>query len=271
MGDEDDPELLTDTIRYLYRHGRVHDQLQGLDDLFSIDGLIDIYQLADKYDIPILRQSAVNRLPVLAYRVIHIPTNTTHMRDFVDCIARVCGPDSLQFADNTLKTMVLKICQTYAVSLLKRKMFFQRYTRGELFDVGSATAFGVELSGRLLTSKGTAAGDTDGFPNVKLSTMDPCTTDRYVKISISLCVLKAAILIETSLKVQDQFLRRRETIRHRRHLSRQEDIGSQDHPCNPLVLPSEAAYSLTYSQLFYRTFLESYSAYIKTDYRDRPW
>ncbi|KAI4773342.1 hypothetical protein E4T52_11681 [Aureobasidium sp. EXF-3400] len=180
LGDEDDPELLTDTIRHLYRHGRVHYQLQGLDNLLSIDRLIDIYQLADKYDIPSLRQSAVYRLPVLAYRVIRIPTITRRMSNFLDCIARVCGPDSVQFADNTLKTIVLKICQTYAISLLEDKAFLQRYKRGELFDVGSATAFGVELSGRLLTSNGTAAGETDRFPNVKLSTMDSCTTDRYM-------------------------------------------------------------------------------------------
>jgi hypothetical protein len=110
------------------------------------------------------------------------------MSDLVDCIARVCGPDSLQFADNALKTIVLKICQTYAISLLENKTFLQRYTRGDLFDVGSATAFGVELSGRLLTSKGTAAGDTDGFPNVRLVTKNQYTTDRYVRISISLYV-----------------------------------------------------------------------------------
>jgi hypothetical protein len=166
LGDEDDPELLTDTIRYLYRHGRLHDQLQDYMALLSIDGLIDIYQLADKYDIPDLRISADAMLYSLASSDFRrLSANSASLDSFLDCVARVCGPNSLQFADNTLKTTVLEVCQKNCVPLFQNKLFLKRYTGGEVFDVESAAAFGMGLGSRLLKSNGMAADEADGFPS----------------------------------------------------------------------------------------------------------
>jgi hypothetical protein len=166
LGDEDDPELLTDTIRYLYRHGWVQEQLLGLDALLSIDRLIDIYQLADKYDIPDLRISADARFYSLASSDLQdLSTNTISIDSFLDCVARVCGPNSLQFADNRLKTTVLEVCQENCIPLFQNKPFLQRYTGGELFDVESAAAFGMELGSRLLMANGMPADEADGFPS----------------------------------------------------------------------------------------------------------
>jgi len=170
---------MTDIIKYLYRHGRIREQLLGSDRSITIDKLVDIYLLADEYDIPRLRRSTVNKLSALASRQMSC-TDTTTMNDFVDCIARICGPDSLQFADNAMRARVMEICQNNSILLLKNKTFVQRYTKGGLFDVGSATAFGVGLGGRLLTSSGIAAGEAGGFPNVKSSPSDYHTADRYV-------------------------------------------------------------------------------------------
>lgn len=72
----------------------------------------------------------------------------------MDCIARVCGPDAVQFADNSMKTMTMELCQENCIALLRNKAFLQRYARGELFDVQSATAFGMDLGARLLVSSG---------------------------------------------------------------------------------------------------------------------
>lgn len=179
MGDEDDPELLTDTIRYLYRHGWVQEQLLGLDALLSIDRLIDIYQLADKYDIPSLRNSADARLYSMASSDLHnLGANTTSVDSLLDCVARVCGPCSVQFADDRLKTTFIEVCQENCVSLFQDKLFLQRYRGGELFDVESAATFSMELGSRLLMSNGMPAEEADGFPNPDRDTRTFPTTER---------------------------------------------------------------------------------------------
>jgi hypothetical protein len=155
LGDEDDSELLTDTVKYLYRHGLIHDQLHGLGSSVSMDKLIDIYQLADKYDIPGLRHYASGKLYISVIESFHDSSGNITFRDpFMDCIARLCGPDAVQFADNSIKTMIMELCQENCIPLLQNKAFIQRYARGELFDVQSATVFGTDLGARLLASKG---------------------------------------------------------------------------------------------------------------------
>lgn len=147
-----------------------------------MDKLVDIYLMADKYDIPKLRRSATSKLSLLAHsRLRTSRINATSLDQLVDCIARVCGPDSLQSADTAMKTRVMEICQRNSVALLKNKTFLQRYRRGELFDVGSATAFGMGLGRLVLTSNGARAEEADGFPNVK--SVYQYTPDRYVKSS----------------------------------------------------------------------------------------
>jgi hypothetical protein len=161
LGDEDDSELVTGIIKYLYGHGRVHDRVRGQDYSLSLDELIDIYQLADKYDIPELRRNAEDTLYSVVFGDFqNLSSNPTDKNNFVDCIARVCGPDSLQFADSSMKTIVLEPCLENCTSLFQNKTFLQRYAKGELFDVESATAFGMEV-GRLLASSDTDAEVAD--------------------------------------------------------------------------------------------------------------
>jgi hypothetical protein len=135
--------------------------------------MVDIFLLADKYDIPNLRQHTTCRLNDCAYREFqNLDANNPSRDDLVDFVARICGPDSFQCADNAMKTRVMEICQENCISLFQNKTFLRRYTKGELFDVESAAAFGMELGHRLLKSKGIAAKEADGFPKTKLSTKD---------------------------------------------------------------------------------------------------
>jgi hypothetical protein len=147
-------------IKYVYRHGRVHDVVQGIDYSVSMDALVDIYQLADKYDIPELRHNVIDEL----YNFVSTGLQETTAHDtfkvyFMDCIARICGPHAVQFADTTIRTTIVDLCQENCLSLFHNKAFLQRYTRGELFDIESATALGIDLGTRLLTSNGLPTGE----------------------------------------------------------------------------------------------------------------
>ena len=162
--------------------------------------LVDIYLMADKYDIPILRQSTTRKLSLFAHSNLRTSrANGTSIDPLVDCIARICGPDSLQAADSAMKTRVMEICQRNSIALLKDRTFVQRYRRGELFDVGSATAFGMALGGLLLKSNGNPAEEADGFPNIK--SVYHYTPERYVRKVISLSVFKTDGLTKISYMI----------------------------------------------------------------------
>jgi hypothetical protein len=232
----------------MYRHGSILDQLQSRDRSVTMDELIDIYQLADKYDIPEIRRSVDNMFCELAYiGLSDINASTTSGSHFVNCVARVCGPNSIQLADNTIKNSILQICHEECVRLFQNNAFLQWYKKGELFDVENAATFGMGLGRRLLASNGIAAEEVYGFPEIKPLAYIPPIAERYVIVLIPPGMLKNARLIVTFQKAHDRFLRRQETLRHHCHLLRPEDIGSQDHSCDWLVLLPGCAREFAYS------------------------
>lgn len=76
-------------IKYLYRHGRFHYEFHSRERPVGMHDLLDIYQLADKYDIPALRRSAGDKFFELAYRDLSTLSGTSGST-FIDCIARIC-------------------------------------------------------------------------------------------------------------------------------------------------------------------------------------
>jgi hypothetical protein len=173
-----------------------------------MEELVDVYMMADKYDIPKLRHDVNSMLYSLIHAIEDLSENATFKNSFIDCIARVCGPDAPQLADNTMKTRIMEICQENCVSLYRNENFVQRYARGVLFDAQSAADFGMELGARLLTRRGHSHGRADSFLRYSSFMRNHCEPDRYVISSNPLDVLKAARLTITSSKTQYQFLRR---------------------------------------------------------------
>ncbi|TIA02488.1 hypothetical protein D6C82_02742 [Aureobasidium pullulans] len=58
LGDDDDPRLLTWILQYIYRHGTLHDHFSNMktsNPQMSMEQLIDLFELADKYDVEVLR------------------------------------------------------------------------------------------------------------------------------------------------------------------------------------------------------------------------
>ncbi|KAH0384981.1 hypothetical protein KCU92_g3911, partial [Aureobasidium melanogenum] len=165
LGDEDDPEVLTEVLKYLYCHGPTHDHTWSWESSIPMTQCIDLYLLADKYDIPELRRNVDLSFYASASNDLRdLVDKTVSETVFVDCIARICGPDSPQLADDTLAKTVMDLCQEFSTTLLQNRAFLQRYKKGELFNNETAAAFGMVLAGRLLTSNGIAAKEADGFP-----------------------------------------------------------------------------------------------------------
>jgi hypothetical protein len=164
----------------MYRHGRLLDQLDSADQWITIEELVDVYMMADKYDIPKLRHDVNSMLYSLIHAVEDLSASATFKNSFIDCIARVCGPDAPQLADNTMKTRIMEICQENCVSLYQNKNFIQRYARGELFDVQSAADFGIGLGARLFTSRGSRHEKADSFLRYSSFMRYHHETDKYV-------------------------------------------------------------------------------------------
>ncbi|CAD0100622.1 unnamed protein product [Aureobasidium mustum] len=118
----DDPQLLTDVIKYLYHHGPIFDYNKGPDRL-SMGQLINAYLLADKYDIRGLR------------RTMAMAFNEMALKDLREL------------------PLTIHLCQEYSSSLFKNEMFLQKYMKGELFDNKHASAFGIKLGKYMLKSK----------------------------------------------------------------------------------------------------------------------
>jgi hypothetical protein len=179
----------------------VNEVLHGRDISVSLNKLVDIYQLAGKYDIPGLRYNAIVELyGLVSHGLQKTSANTTFRNSFVDCVARVCGPDADQSADSMIRTAILDLCQENCLSLFQNKTFLQRYMRGELFDIQSATAFGIHLGARLLTSNGIPAEEAEGL----LGTKNRHRLERYVMAFI-LPVSEARLII-SFFKQHDQSL-----------------------------------------------------------------
>ncbi|KAG9997431.1 hypothetical protein KCU78_g16957, partial [Aureobasidium melanogenum] len=152
LGDDDDPEILTDVIKYLYRRGPVHDEVSAF--FFPVNVLVDIYLLADKYDIPKLRCKTALAFGKAVNRKLNPVLDPHFMEIFVDCIVKLCGPSSLELADHKLQNMITILCQQHYRLLLRDTMFLEKYKKGELFDNKNGAAFGLGLGQRLLYSEG---------------------------------------------------------------------------------------------------------------------
>ncbi|KAG9550106.1 hypothetical protein KCU71_g14134, partial [Aureobasidium melanogenum] len=154
VGDEDDSRLLTDVIKYLYRHGSIYDQVKGSDRTITLHRLINIYLLADKYDIQGLRRATASVFCEMALLDLRkLRQNHTFKSTFVKHIARICGPSCFQLADDTLQALTIHLCQEYSSSFFKNEMFLQQYMKGELFDSKHAAAFGMRLGKYMLKSQ----------------------------------------------------------------------------------------------------------------------
>ncbi|CAD0014916.1 unnamed protein product [Aureobasidium pullulans] len=162
LGDDDDPRLLEWILQYLYCHGTAHAYFLDPENSaipISMDQLVNMYELGDKYDVEGLRQ----RVDLAFYKSGSLDLQALHANPgqhsaFVDCIAKVCGPHSHQPADPTLQCTVTRLCQENCKTLFQDQKFLQLYSEGKLFDAKQATKLGMLLGKQLLDTE-----DTDSW------------------------------------------------------------------------------------------------------------
>ncbi|TIA56741.1 hypothetical protein D6C76_10773, partial [Aureobasidium pullulans] len=113
LGDDDDPRLLTWILQYIYRHGTLHNYFSNLktsNPRMSMEQLIDLFELADKYDVEVLREYIDRAFYRLAtHHLDAFRANSKHQNTLYECIARTCGPGALQAADNRLQSTVIHL------------------------------------------------------------------------------------------------------------------------------------------------------------------
>lgn len=133
-------------IKYLYQHGSIYDQVKRPVRTVALQKLIDIYLLADKYDIQGLRRrtaAAFNEMALIDLR--NLRQKHTFKSTFVEHIARICKPSCFQLADDTLQALVMHLCQAYSSPLFSNEEFLKQYMKGEMFDSKRAAEFGAKL------------------------------------------------------------------------------------------------------------------------------
>lgn len=138
-----------DALRYSVMH----------QDERSLASPVDMFILADKYDLPQLRRK-------LSY-TFEAKLNdhySGHEDEFVRIIiASVCGPAAIQFADKALQRSVSKHCNLHFADLLQDSRFVEQYTEGTLFDSEFALAFNLHVGKSALESKGIVATLVEDF------------------------------------------------------------------------------------------------------------
>ncbi|CAD0088111.1 unnamed protein product, partial [Aureobasidium vineae] len=160
LGDEDDPELLTSVIRYLYCCGPIHDNVPN----FSLDRLSEFYLIADKYDISKLRCEVAEFFHMEAITGVEAYQGTDFMKTFVGCVVKFCGSFSFQLADTTLQHVIIDVCMQQYMEVFRDKVFLKLYKNGELFDLKNAAAFGLFLGKRLLNIQEMAREGVNDMP-----------------------------------------------------------------------------------------------------------
>ncbi|CAD0098130.1 unnamed protein product [Aureobasidium mustum] len=141
LGDEDDPEMIREMIRSMYvRDDALRYSVMHQDER-SLASLVDMFILADKYDLPQLRRKLS-----YTFEAKLDDHYSSHEDEFIrTIIARVCGPAAIQFADKALQRSVSKHCKMHYADLLQHSRFVDQYTEGTLFNSEFALAFNLHI------------------------------------------------------------------------------------------------------------------------------
>lgn len=95
---------------------------------------INVFEAADKYDVPSLRVLVVSRFSYLMRQ-----SWQSEIEDFCSAINRLCGPPAVHLADISLQAAAASFCSAHILDLIKMEAFVRMIEEGEPF------------AGRLLT------------------------------------------------------------------------------------------------------------------------
>ncbi|CAC9892177.1 unnamed protein product [Aureobasidium pullulans] len=142
--DQEDCDAVYSMLRHMYNmpYGQ-HPNNQ----IRSLQHCIQVFTIADKYDCPLLRETAVTQFTLKSAKLLYTLDATwgTIPNLIVHCIPRLCGPDAPQLADSSLRNRMLEICMARYGRLAQEDVFKKEMQAGRLFD-GDAQDFTNLLS-----------------------------------------------------------------------------------------------------------------------------
>ncbi|THX14496.1 hypothetical protein D6D13_02705 [Aureobasidium pullulans] len=158
--DQEDCDVVYSMLRHMYNmpYGQ-HPNNQ----IRSLQHCIQVFTIADKYDCPLLRETAVTQFTLKSAKLLYTLEATwgTIPNLIVHCIPRLCGPDAPQLADSSLRNRMLEICMARYGRLAQEDVFKKEMQAVRSFDGDAAVKILARVSQRL-----TASGDTQDFTNL---------------------------------------------------------------------------------------------------------
>ncbi|THY98306.1 hypothetical protein D6C92_02931 [Aureobasidium pullulans] len=136
LGDDDDPKAIRAMIRHLY--DLPYDQASVLfSGSASADLMfhINVFETADKYDVPSLRALVVGKFTGLMEQIW-----SAKREEVCKAIQRLCAPGAVSFADKSLQASAASFCSSHIMDLIQIDSFVTMLEEGEPF------------AGRLLTA-----------------------------------------------------------------------------------------------------------------------
>ncbi|THW61736.1 hypothetical protein D6D20_04807 [Aureobasidium pullulans] len=135
LGDDDSPEAIWAMFRHMYNFEYTFGkELNGEN---ALDYHIDVYEIADKYDCPSLRQKAVQGFS----NCMRTFLTESEIGETVPIIRRICGSAASHPANSEIRVLMVKFLYFHSTELTKDIAFIEALAVGDLFDATSANDF----------------------------------------------------------------------------------------------------------------------------------
>ncbi|THV90518.1 hypothetical protein D6D25_09700 [Aureobasidium pullulans] len=135
LGDDDSPEAIWAMFRHMYNFEYTFGK--DLNGENALDYHIDVYEIADKYDCPSLRQKAVQGFS----NCMRTFLTDSEIRETVPIIRRICGSAASHPANSEIRVLMVKFLYYHSAELAGDIDFVEALARGDLLDAASAKDF----------------------------------------------------------------------------------------------------------------------------------
>lgn len=135
LGDDDSPEAIWAMFRHMYNFEYTFGK--DLNGENALDYHIDVYEIADKYDCPSLRQKAVQGFS----NCMRTFLTDSEIGETVPIVRRICGSAASHPANSEIRVLMVKFLYYHSTELTKDIAFIEALAVGDLFDATSANDF----------------------------------------------------------------------------------------------------------------------------------
>ncbi|THY89849.1 hypothetical protein D6C93_06762, partial [Aureobasidium pullulans] len=135
LGDDDNSEAIWALFCHMYNFEYTFGK--DLNGENALDYHIDVYEIADKYDCPSLRQKAVQGFS----NCMRTFLTDSEIGETVPIIRRICGSAASHPANSEIRVLMVKFLYYHSAELAGDIDFVEALARGDLLDAASAKDF----------------------------------------------------------------------------------------------------------------------------------